>query len=584
MEVIVFRSLRRAAPLALLLLAAGSRTPTDDLDTFVRAQMAMRHVVGLSLAVIDGGRIVDTRAYGFTDMEGGRRVEPTTLFQAGSISKPVASFGALRLVEQGRLDLDADVNATLRTWKFPPSEFTASKPVTLRGLLSHTAGLTVHGFAGYATDAKVPTLVQVLDGTPPANSAPIRNDAVPGARYNYSGGGYTILQQMVLDVTGESFPDYMRENVLAPIGMAQSSYEQPPSALRAAETAAGHYPDGSIVPGRWHVYPEMAAAGLWTTPSDLARFAIEVERAYAGQSATVISRAMARRMLTVEKGNYGLGFSLADTGAALRFSHNGRDEGFDAELTATANTGQGIAIMINGNDDSRMVARIREFVARKYHWPNTRAFDTPRSLPVASERIDEIAGYYELAPNQMVGFMNHDGRVFVMTGGYPDEEFTFVDADHFASVERPVRFAIVRDASGTVVGLTLSQGAMTRAVPRIGPLVKDVVSDGHSDAALEARVATVLRAVATGSISDSMPGVTDGFRRDFGGMGWPPARGFKSLQYIGAMNVDGRNIERHGSKVARVVYYRMRNEGGTRFLLVHLAANGSITDLDLVGG
>jgi hypothetical protein len=141
--------------------------------------------------------------------------------------------------------------------------------------------------------------------------------------------------------------------------MEHSSFEQPLPASMTAKTAAGHYQDGSLMRGRWHIYPEMAAAGLWTTPSDLARFAIELQPAYTGQSGTIISPATAREMLTVIKEKDGLGVFLLDTGRALRFTHNGRDEGFDADLTATVNTGQGVAIMINANDDSRMVARIR---------------------------------------------------------------------------------------------------------------------------------------------------------------------------------------------------------------------------------
>jgi CubicO group peptidase (beta-lactamase class C family) len=132
------------------------------------------------------------------------------------------------------------VNATLRSWRLPASAHTATTPVTLRALLSHTAGLTVHGFPGYDVDSARPTLPQVLDGAPPANTAPVRSDTTPGARWKYSGGGISVAQQMVVDVTGRPFPAYMRDAVLAPLGMARSSYEQPPPPALAARTAAGH--------------------------------------------------------------------------------------------------------------------------------------------------------------------------------------------------------------------------------------------------------------------------------------------------------------------------------------------------------
>ena len=283
-----------------------------------------------------------------------KAVTLNTVFQAGSISKSVAAFGALHLVEDGKLSLDTDVNASLKSWKLPPNEYTSAVPVTLRGILSHQAGLTVHGFPGYDVDSTMPTLVQVLNGTPPTNTAAIRIDTTPGTKWRYSGGGYTIMQQMMIDVTGRSFPDYMQRTVLGPLEMRQSSYEQPPRGELASLTAAGHYSDGAIGHRRWHVYPEMAAAGLWTTPADLARFAIGVQQAYAGKSSKVISQAMAKQMLTDQKDNDGLGVFLKGTGHGLWFNHGGRDEGFDAlARSQPPRPGRVVAIMINANDNSR---------------------------------------------------------------------------------------------------------------------------------------------------------------------------------------------------------------------------------------
>src|SRR3954471_226266 len=584
------RSLLFAIPVAVLLLATGSKpareaaAAPDELDNFILSQMALRHVAGLSIAIIDGGRIVSARAYGVIDSAGGARVDTATLFQAGSVSKSVAALGVLRLVEQKKLNLDTDVNATLRTWKLPPSEFTATKPVTLRGLLSHTAGITVHGFGGYATTSAVPTLVEVLNGAPRVNSPPIRSEAIPGARWNYSGGGYTIMQQMVLDVTREPFPDVMRKNVLEPIGMGRSSYQQPLPPAMAAKTAGGHYSDRSLVPGRWHIYPEMAAAGLWTTPSDLARFAIEVQRAYTGKSAKVISPAMARQMLTNEKDGDGLGLFLLDTGRALRFNHNGRDDGFDTEMTATANTGQGVVIMINANDNSGMVSRIRHFVAREYHWPNVSTYVAPAAASLPPAVAAQIAGRYELANNQMIAFVPRNGRLSVLVDSLPDEDFILVDADHMVSADRDLRYAVIRDPSGAVTGLSLTEATTSRTVPRIGPLFADAVPRNDDDPAVDARADSALRALSAGGVAvSSSPVITAGARHDFTNP-WRPAAGLRSLQFVAAQNVEGRNIERHVSGVARVIYYRMITDKGTRMLLVHLTADGLITDVDVVDG
>jgi CubicO group peptidase (beta-lactamase class C family) len=193
---------------------------------FVPGRMVHYHVPGLSLACIHNGTVEWTQAFGAA-RAGGGPVTAETLFQAGSISKSVTSLAVLRLVEQGKLNLDTDVSQYLRSWKLPTNRFTEQKKVTLRELLGHTAGATVHGFEGYSTGKKVPTLVQVLNGESPANSAPVTIDFVPGTNFRYSGGGYTIIQQILIDATGEPFPDLMQELVLQPLRMVHSTFNSP---------------------------------------------------------------------------------------------------------------------------------------------------------------------------------------------------------------------------------------------------------------------------------------------------------------------------------------------------------------------
>jgi CubicO group peptidase (beta-lactamase class C family) len=211
--------------------------------------------------------------------------------------------------------------------------------------------------------------VQVLDGVKPANSPPIRVDIVPGRQQRYSGGGYTVMQQMVLDVTGQPFPEFMRDTVLIPFGMTNSSYDQPLPQQLASATAAGFFAGGKQVPGRWHVYPEMAAAGLWTTASDLARFVIGIQQSLKSGGPGVISQSTARSMLTNQAGNAGLGLFLASAGKTLSFSHDGRDAGFDASMIGFAETGQGAVIMMNANDNSSAMNAITKAIAMEYHWP-----------------------------------------------------------------------------------------------------------------------------------------------------------------------------------------------------------------------
>src|SRR5262245_5289427 len=246
------------------------------------ARMAQLEVPGVSIAVIHQGRIDWARGFGVT-RAGGAAVTEKSLFQAASISKPVFALAVLHQVDAGKLDLDTNVNEYLKGWKLPENDFTRQKPVTLRGALTHSAGLTVHGFPGYAADAKLPSVTQILDGTPPANTQAIRVDMLPGSQWRYSGGGYVLSQQVLADVTGVPLPKLLRDTVLAPLGMTLSTYEQPLPAARLAEVAMPHNGEGQPLPEGPHVYPELAAAGLWTTPSDLARYALGVQAALAGK-------------------------------------------------------------------------------------------------------------------------------------------------------------------------------------------------------------------------------------------------------------------------------------------------------------
>ncbi len=260
----------------------------------------MKHynVPGVSVAVFCDDKVQWAKGYGVMDNETKAPVTEKTLFVAGSISKPVAVMGALRLVQEGKLALDTNINAYLTSWKLPENALTAKSPVTLRRIMSHSAGLTVHGFRGYAPGELVPTLIDILNGVPPANSSPILVDIEPGTQWRYSGGGLTVMQLALMDIEKKPFPEVLREKVLEPLGMTSSSYEQamPPDRLKLA--ASGHDAGGKVVEGKRFIYPEMAAAGLWTTPTDLAKFAIEVGRAARGQSDKVLSKDMAKLMVT----------------------------------------------------------------------------------------------------------------------------------------------------------------------------------------------------------------------------------------------------------------------------------------------
>ena len=377
-------------------LVAGQAIHTTSLAE----RMRQTRTPAVSIAVINQGRIEWARAYGSLQAGGGAPADTATRFQAASISKPVAALGALLMVERGALSLDGDVNDHLRTWRVPENAFTAREKVTLRRIVSHTAGLNVDHFPGYAAGAPVPTTVQVLDGAPPANTPAVRVDTVPGALLRYSGGGPTVMQQMMEDVSGRPFAALMDETVLRPLGMIHSSFEQDVPPEIAARTARAHDRQGATLAGGWHRYPEMAAAGLWTTPSDLARFALAVHRAWRGEAGGVISPALARQMLTRQAGDdgyaFGLGLMVERVGTpAWSFGFGGVNEGYRAQMILFGETGQGVVIMSNSENGFDVGYDLMRAVAREYGWPAWQpAVKTPVALSPAALR--DAPGRYRL--------------------------------------------------------------------------------------------------------------------------------------------------------------------------------------------
>jgi len=334
----------------------------------IHDRMKYYNVPGVSIAVIYQGEIEWAKGYGFFTNDSLKGIDPSTRFQAASISKPVAAAAALTFVEEGLLELDSDVNQYLKSWKVPENEFTADEKVTLRRLLSHTAGLTVHGFGGYAFNEPVPTIVQVLNGEEPVNSDPIVTDTVPGTMFRYSGGGFTVMQLLLCDITGQPFPEIVKERVLSKIGMDNSTYVQPIPDDLAQYAAIAHRSDGSPIEGNWHTYPEMAAAGLWTTPTDLAKFAIELHNALKSESNRVLSREMVEQMLTEEKDGYGLGISLGGENDSIRFGHGGSNRGFQCNMICYTNFGMGAVIMTNGDQGGTLAGEIYRSISQTYNW------------------------------------------------------------------------------------------------------------------------------------------------------------------------------------------------------------------------
>lgn len=357
----------------------------------IEDRMARWSTPGVSIAVIDDGKIVWARGYGVLRAGEKTPVTARTRFQAASISKPVTAATALSLVDTGRLTLDGDIAQTLRSWRLPANPFTAQRALTLRDLLSHTGGTSVSGFPGYAQGMPIPTLVQILNGEAPANTEPVVIERRPGEAMQYSGGGYEIVELAIGDATQRSFAKVVSERVLKPTGMSDSGYELP----AAGTFALGHGVDGRPIEGGWHTYPERAAAGLWTTPTDLARFALALSAAFKNQPGALLKTETVRTMMTPVKDNYGLGTEIRGEGDRLSISHSGSNEGFRATWIIHPVTGDGLVVMTNGEAGGGVVAEIIRGVARVYEWPDySQAQHQSIDLDpkVLSERIGTWAG------------------------------------------------------------------------------------------------------------------------------------------------------------------------------------------------
>jgi CubicO group peptidase (beta-lactamase class C family) len=364
-----------------------------DTPKSLSEQMAAYGVPGLSVAVVHQGKLDWARGWGFRDAASCAPVTPETTFQAASISKLVTATLALRLVEQKRIGLDQDINQVLRSWQFPKDPKLSPNGVTLAELLSHSAGLGVHGFdQGYAPGESLPTTVQILDGQAPSRSPAVRSVLPAGAQFEYSGGGYVLTQLVLSDISGSSFTDLAQREILGPLGMRHSAFAMPPPASLRADLAYAHA-EGEPVAGDFVIYPQLAPAGLWASAGDLARLLMDLQASAAGEQGHRLSPAMTRRMLTPVKDNWGMGPFLYTAGP-LRFGHDGTNIGYQSFTVAYAGKGEGIVVLTNGGQGRRLIDEVVRAVATDYGWPEISAPATEeKTLPLAA--LSKAAGRFE---------------------------------------------------------------------------------------------------------------------------------------------------------------------------------------------
>ncbi|HJV79185.1 MAG TPA: serine hydrolase domain-containing protein [Paludibacter sp.] len=426
----------------------------DSQKFSLEERMVRYKIPGLSIAVIKDYKIEWVKAYGWADISEHRAVTTKTLFQAASLSKSLNGVGVLKLVQDKKLDLNADINNYLTTWKFPYDSLSHNKKITTANLLSHTAGLTIHGFKGYAKGDSIPTLSEIFDGKRPANSKAVRSMYEPGKKVEYSGGGTTISQLIVTDITKQKYEDFMWTQVLKPMGMTESFFTQPPPPNNQYLLATGYNRYGEEMKGsKFNIYPEKAAAGLWTNPTDLAKYIIETQLSYHGKSEKVLTPEMTRLRLTPYLDSINaFGVYINKKGDEKYFQHSGSNEGFGCQYRGSIKYGNGVVVMVN-SDNLGILNEIVNSVAIVYHWDSFYNPVVKQTITLADNILNNYVGRYLLDGDTVSIIKNENG--LWLNGALQSKIYFTTDLDFYIT-EYKADYKFTKDLNGTINGFTVN--------------------------------------------------------------------------------------------------------------------------------
>jgi CubicO group peptidase (beta-lactamase class C family) len=411
----------------------------------IKERMDFHKVKGMSIAVINNGKIEWSKGYGIRNAEG-EIVDEKTIFQAGAISKLITASIAMTLVEDGKISLDENINNKLQSWKAPENDFTKDEKVTLRRILTHHAGLADVGMnnGGYLPYAKLPTVTNILKGEAPAFNPPITVNSVPGKSPRVAGEGYVIAQQLIEDIVKQPYQDYIENHFFNKLKMTYSSYRQNLPTQLLPFVATGHS-KGKELQDKWKLHPAYGSGGLWSTPTNIAKFMIEIQNATMGKG-KILSKKMANEMLTPQKGNEtrGIGFYLNGKENELSFYHRGWSEGYTTYALAFKDTGQGIVMMTNADSEGyKLMMEVLRSVANEYGWTKNRCVEAAPTHEVEivemdKKQFDSYHGEYllegrklgkvETINNQLC--MNIEEKKIVKLYPIKEDEFITDDGNH----------------------------------------------------------------------------------------------------------------------------------------------------------
>lgn len=360
-------------------------------------RMKFYNVQGISIAVINDYKVEWAKGYGWADTIEQRPVTPETFFQIGSISKSLNAMGILKLAQDNKIDINADINNYLTSWKFPYDDNSKSKKITTAQLLSHSAGLTGGG-SDYKKGDTLPTIYEVLDGKKPATSPAVRSQFEPGTTYQYSNGGASVAMLIATDITGKTYENYIKETVLMPLGMNNTFFTDIPPANLKAKFATGYYNDGKELEGKYSILTQQAGGAAWSTPSELCKYIIEMQLSLKGKSNKILSKETTQKMLTRQIGNVGLGVFVDSIGAEKYFSHTGGRRGFTSLYYGSFEGGKGVVVFVNSSNASAIQNEIAKSVATAYGWKDFYKPKTKSIISMSEKELDEYKGEYVFGP------------------------------------------------------------------------------------------------------------------------------------------------------------------------------------------
>ncbi len=419
-------------------------------------RMSFYKVPGVSIAVLDRYEIDWARAYGVKDVRSAQPLTSETVFQAGALSQPVAAAVALHLVDRGEVGLDEDINGRLRTWKVPDNKFTAANKVTLRTLLTQSAGFTGQVFSGYGPDEPLPVLGQVLRGEKPARNSPLAPEFSPGSKVRDSEAGFAVLEQLLSDLSGRTFPELAKETVFDALGLKDSTFELPLPRERRAKAASGYRADGGPVDSGWDTYPLPAAKGLWTNPAEFSAFVLEIMRSAMGKSDAILSPAAARSMLSAQLEYKGFGLNVDGAGQDGNINLRGRTEGYTSFLIVYPYRGQGAVVMTNSSNGGLLTEEILRAISAAYGWPHFKPAERPL-LRLDPSVYKQYVGRYEISPDYILDVRSQDYYLVITPTGQAPTKFYVQSETLFFSIDPYTRVQFRRDESGKVSGLVLWQ-------------------------------------------------------------------------------------------------------------------------------